>query len=229
MGGRQNGGADANARPAGDSNSLSKSALPDGSAPNGSSLTSSSGTPSAPSLIPTFGAPPSENSGQPGNPSRGAGQVPSSEPEDAEPQLGSSSGLSRLGGEREKKAGPTTPVRRYIRRDWNIFVECKADEVIIYPGGSRIPVNSLGGHGNTLNQSLLQAIQQMIARRQAMSASSESPQDASASSPQIRFLVRPEGLRTYFLAYPELESLHLPMSRENLDANEDVLRRVLGR
>jgi hypothetical protein len=143
--------------------------------------------------------------------------------------LGSSSGLSRLGGEREKKAGPAPPVRRYVRRDWNVFVECKAEEVIIYPGGSRIPVNLLGGHGNTPSQSLLQTIQQMIAHRQAVVASSESPKDAPAASPQISFLVRPEGLRTYFLAYPELESLHLSMSRENLDANEDVLRRILGR
>jgi hypothetical protein len=89
-------------------------------------------------------------------------------------------------------------------------------------------VNLLGGHGNTPSQSLLQTIQQMIAHRQAVVASSESPKDAPAASPQISFLVRPEGLRTYFLAYPELESLHLSMSRENLDANEDVLRRILG-
>ena len=30
--------------------------------------------------------------------------------------------------------------------------------------------------------------------------------------PQIRFLVRPNGLRTYYLAYPLLESLQVPLS-----------------
>jgi len=67
----------------------------------------------------------------------------------------------------------------------------------------------------------------MIARRQAVIASSET--DASTQPPQIRFLLRPDGLRTYFLAYPELGPLHLPMTRENLDANEDVVRHMMNR
>ena len=69
----------------------------------------------------------------------------------------------------------------------------------------------------------------MTARRQAVISSLEMPKDNSASIPQIRFLLRPDGLRTYFLAYPELESLHLPMTRENLDADEDLVRRIMGR
>jgi hypothetical protein len=36
-------------------------------------------------------------------------------------------------------------------------------------------------------------------------------------------------LRTYFLAYPELASLHVPMTRENLDADEDLTHHLIGR
>jgi hypothetical protein len=132
--------------------------------------------------------------------------------------------LTQLGAEREKKPGPAPVVRRYVRPEWNIFIECTADHVIVYPGGLQIPVNALGGHGNG-SQSLPEAIQQMIARRQAVIASSE----AVTQAPQIRFLLRPDGLRTYFLAYPELGPLHLPMTRENLDANEDVVRHMMNR
>jgi hypothetical protein len=76
---------------------------------------------------------------------------------------------------------------------------------------------------------LLQELQQMIARRQAAIASSETEKDEHIQSPQIRFLVRPDGLRTYFLAFPELTALQLPMTRENLDADEDVARHIIGR
>ena len=38
--------------------------------------------------------------------------------------------------------------------------------------------------------------------------------------PRILFQVRREGLRTYYLAYPLLESLRLPMARENVSAKE---------
>jgi len=216
-------GNGANARSAGDGNSLSKSASPDGAAPNGSSST---GTPSVPSLIPTFDKPPSDGSGLSGNPSGGANRAQTSEPEEAGPQLSSSSALSQLGAEREKKTGSVSVVRRYVRPEWNIFIECTSDHVIVYPGGLRVPASSLGGHGNG-SQSLLKAIQQIIARRQAVIASSET--DASTQPPQIRFLLRPDGLRTYFLAYPELGPLHLPMTRENLDANEDVVRHMMSR
>jgi hypothetical protein len=118
-------------------------------------------------------------------------------------------------------------VRRYVRRDWNIFIECTADQVVISPGGSRISASALGGSGRTKNQVLLQAIQQMILRRQSVIASNNAIGESSV--PQIRFLVRPDGLRTYFLAFPELAPLQLPMTRENLDADEDVVRHMVGR
>jgi hypothetical protein len=147
--------------------------------------------------------------------------------EEPGPQLPGSTGLSQLGAAREKRSEPSTIVHRYVRREWNIFVECKADQVVVYPGGTQVPTTSLGGARQVGNQPLLQAIQQMMARRQAVMASTDLNQDAQA--PQIRFLVRPDGLRAYFLAFPELSPLKLPMTRENLDAEEDVVRHMAGR
>jgi hypothetical protein len=179
--------------------------------------------PSVPSLIPNVGATPPESSGRPGQKQGTPGNEPDSD--EREPQLPGSSDLSQLGSAQDKKSRPAPPVHRFVKRDWNIFVECSADQVVIYPGESKIPTSSLGGAKGTLP--LLRAIEQMIARRQAMMASADAPKDAG--SLQIRFLVRPDGLRTYFLAYPELASLHVPMTRENLDANEDVTHHMIGR
>jgi len=204
-----------------------KSGLATGGNPTGFSLSNSSSGQTSSSLISS--ASPSGGSGQPGNLSGGAGQPPAPETKDAEPSLGGSSGLSQIGATRQKKPEPLPVVRRYLRREWNIFVECTADQIIVYPGGERISASALGDHGKAGSRPLLRAVEQMTARRQAVISSLEMPKDNSASTPQIRFLLRPDGLRTYFLAYPELESLHLPMTRENLDADEDVVRRVMGR
>ena len=91
---------------------------------------------------------------------------------------------------------------------------------MIYPSGQRIATNSLspspGGGGNNPLVDLLQA---MIARRQATVRPGEPPY-----RPMIRFRVRPEGMRSYYLAYPALERLGVPMSREALDPDEEQKR-----
>jgi hypothetical protein len=223
-------GADTSSRPARDSNLLSSKPLwPNGAAANGSSLANSAGAPSASSLLPHLGAPPSHGPGQSGSLAGGANRTQSSDPEEAGPETGSSSGLGQVDGPPQKKSSAAPVVHRYVGREWNIFIECGADHVIVYPGGSQVPATALAGRKNPQDRSLLQVIQQMIAHRQALIASSEAFKDSPTQSPQIRFLVRPNGLRTYFLAYPELAPLHLSMTRENLDANEDVVRHMMGR
>jgi hypothetical protein len=52
----------------------------------------------------------------------------------------------------------------------------------------------------------------MIARRQATVLPGEPPY-----RPLLRFQVQPEGLRSYYLAYPLLAPLGVPMARENLE------------
>jgi hypothetical protein len=95
-------------------------------------------------------------------------------------------------------------------------VECTAGAVVVHPTRLRIATNGLtpprGG-----DNPLVQAVQQMIARRQMSVRPGETPY-----RPQIRFLVRPDGLRAFHLAYPALEILQLPMTRQDLKRDEGV-------
>jgi hypothetical protein len=102
-----------------------------------------------------------------------------------------------------------------------IPIECTANALLLYPGGLRIELTTLT-QSNPKNNPLLQAVQQMIARRQALVRPGEPPY-----RPVIRFLVRADGLRAYYLAYPALESLQVPMTRENLlpEDNSDKVTR----
>jgi len=94
-------------------------------------------------------------------------------------------------------------------RDWIIAIECKADAVVIQPWGQRFPVATTPAGQEP---PLVQAVRQLIARRQATVRSGEPPY-----RPLIRFQVHPDGQRSYYFAYPLLEVLRIPMSRENLE------------
>ena len=54
----------------------------------------------------------------------------------------------------------------------------------------------------------------MIDRRQAGVRPGEPPY-----RPQVRFLIYPDGLRTYFLTFPALEPLGIPLTRQNVEAD----------
>jgi hypothetical protein len=113
------------------------------------------------------------------------------------------------------RALPPRPRSVYGNRDWVIGVECRGDAVVLLSTGATLPLATLYQTSGT--HPLQEAVRQMIARRQASVRPGEPPY-----KPQIRFLVRPNGFRTYYLAYPALEGLQVPMSRENLDAEEDA-------
>jgi hypothetical protein len=96
-------------------------------------------------------------------------------------------------------------------RDWVISIECGSDALVLHPSEQRIAVSDLTatGAGTSL---LVERIQELIARRQASVRPGE-----TAYRPIIRFRVRPDGVRAYYLAYPILAPLNLPMLRENMD------------
>jgi hypothetical protein len=113
-----------------------------------------------------------------------------------------------------KKASRTSSVRPTVlvgNRDWIIAVECTANAVVLPSTGQRIATSSFVKTDNG-SEALLEAMQKMIARRQASVRPGEPPY-----RPMIRFKVRPDGLRTYYAAYPALEALQIPMSRENVE------------
>jgi hypothetical protein len=109
------------------------------------------------------------------------------------------------------KRPPPLPLSRLLgNRDWTIQVECQADTVMVRALALRVPVASLES-SDAESARLVQAVQKMIADRQATVRPGESPY-----RPMIRFLVHPEGLRTYYLVYPRFEALGLPLTRDNV-------------
>jgi anti-sigma factor ChrR (cupin superfamily) len=125
------------------------------------------------------------------------------------------SGLA-VPAERNPAKSAPWPVRTVGNRDWIIEVECAANAVIVHPTRLRLSLSTVKETRGADN-ALLQAVKQMIDRRQASVRPGEPPY-----RPQLRFLVRPDGLRTFHLAYPLLEPLRLPMRRQDIDSWEDA-------
>jgi hypothetical protein len=105
---------------------------------------------------------------------------------------------------------PRQTIRRYGHLDWVISVECTADSLLLSPAGMRIPTAALRTAAGAENL-LAGAMRELIGRRQA-----SVPAGEPAYRPRIRFLVRPDGLRSYYEACTALEPLQLPMTRENV-------------
>jgi hypothetical protein len=103
---------------------------------------------------------------------------------------------------------PPRPIRLLGNRDWVIPIECHADGAVLRGGGQKYPLSALTADGP-----LPQALRQMIARRQAGVRPGEPPY-----RPQVRFLIYPDGLRTYDLTFPLLQPLGIPMTRQNAEA-----------
>jgi hypothetical protein len=113
------------------------------------------------------------------------------------------------------------PARISGDRDWVIFVECRPDAVVLYPSRKTFALTDLARTQGP--NPLLQAIQAMIDRRQ----SGVRPGDAMFR-PQVRFLVRPDSLRTFHTAYPALDALAVPKTRQNLQPEDDAAAIAAG-
>jgi hypothetical protein len=117
------------------------------------------------------------------------------------------------------KAPPAPPLGRILgNRDWPIYLECNADGVVVKQGNQKFSVQSLSTPTKGEN-ALVQALRQIIDRRQATVRPGEPPY-----RPMLRFQIQPDGLRAYYLAYPLLDSLHVPMTRENVERPVTDLR-----
>ncbi len=141
-------------------------------------------------------------------PAQGGG---SGEGEPGDPAEGGAPGLAPLPGEKRRESAAPRRVRYLGNRDWVIPIECLADGVVLKPAGQKFPLASLANPPGS-ESPLLQAVRQTIARRQAGVRPGEPPY-----RPQVRFLLRPDALRTYHLAYPALEPLGIPLTRQNVE------------
>lgn len=114
-----------------------------------------------------------------------------------------------------KASAPTSqpPLGRLVgNRDFVVTLECFDDSVALYPSGQTFDMK-ISEKAAEIDESLLRAVRNLVSRRQAGVRPGEPPY-----RPQIRFQVHPDGLRTYFRVYPLLESLRVPMTRENLES-----------
>jgi hypothetical protein len=106
---------------------------------------------------------------------------------------------------------PVRPTRLIGNRDWVIPIECLADGVVLRSTGHKFPLSTFAGIPQEQN-ALLLAVRQLIVRRQASVRPGDPPY-----RPQVRFLLHPDALRTYHLAYPALEALGIPLTRQNVE------------
>jgi len=106
-------------------------------------------------------------------------------------------------------------------RDWTIYLECRAGDLMLYPSQRTFTVAQ--AMSDPAGNPLIKAIHQMIERRQSSRRPGEPPYH-----PQLCLLVRPEHIRTFLTVYPALEVLPVPKTRRNLDADDDVIGIVTG-
>jgi len=103
-------------------------------------------------------------------------------------------------------------------RDWLIYLECNGEGVVLKQGNQKFSVAALSAPTKG-DHPLVQAVRQIVDRRQATVRPGEPPY-----RPLLRFQIQPDGLRAYYLAYPLLDSLRLPMTRENMERPVSDLR-----
>ncbi|HEV3259597.1 MAG TPA: hypothetical protein VG013_22210 [Gemmataceae bacterium] len=122
---------------------------------------------------------------------------------------------------RPNPAAVARPGLLNANRDWVIPIECRANGVMIVPGRVAFVADSLSGQG--ADNTLAITVRQLVQRRQAGVLPGEPPY-----RPLIRFLVQPDGLRSYYMAYPLLEPLQLPMARVSVHPEDEPRRGALG-
>ena len=107
--------------------------------------------------------------------------------------------------------GPPQAIRPVLgNRDFVITIACYGDHVNVYPGGKQFSWQN--GNSATIDQAVVQNVQDLIAGRQKSVRPGEPPY-----RPMIRFQLAPGGLIRFLHLYPRLEFLQVPMTRENLD------------
>ncbi len=117
----------------------------------------------------------------------------------------------------KKKPKPAALIKRRplnLNRDWHIPLECRADGVTIMVTQQHFTLQEIA---QAQNNPLVLAVRQMIERRQDRVPEGEPPY-----RPLLRFQIKAAGLRAYYLAYPMLDVLNIPMMREDCDPESDI-------
>lgn len=124
-------------------------------------------------------------------------------------------------GDETPRQVPLRPARIAGTGDLTVFVECRADRIVLHPTRQEVALNQLGQA--PLYNPLHQAVRTLMRRHREAAR----PGDPGARV-VIRFLVHPDAERTYHLAYPPLETVSVPKARTTLLPGDDVQRIVSG-
>jgi hypothetical protein len=175
--------------------------------------------PRAPGATPDDNGPPSRPPTDPAagfTPGRSGSGGNGGQPSDGPPDPFHRLSPPIAGGKRDAPAEPRPIERRTGNRDFIIRIECAGDGIVAPAGGAhRIPLTALQrGDGTT---QLQQLVREMIDRRQATVRTGE-----GVYRPQVRFLIRPDGQKAYWLAWPALEVLKVPMTCANIGRDDSV-------
>ncbi len=121
---------------------------------------------------------------------------------------------------RPRRTAMPPSFRVEANRDLPLLLECRANEIVFMANGKSWQVTDLESNQQA-RTAFAETIQQWIARRQATVREGQTPY-----RPLLRFKVDPDGVRTYYAAYPVLEKLGVPMRRENVDTRAPAVPRV---
>lgn len=124
-------------------------------------------------------------------------------------------------GDNDRRELPLRPARVTNPGDLTIFVECRADCVVVYPTRKVYALSVLSQ--TPLYNPLYFTVRELMRRHLATPRP-----DGSTPRVQVRFLVHADAERSYHLAYPSLETVSVPKSRTSLLPDDDVGRIVTG-
>src|SRR5205814_162359 len=143
---------------------------------------------------------PSSSSGGNGPPG-GSGVRASATPPESDAEGGSQGARVRGMGMPGIPVAPGRPASRHIDPEWIIIVDCRPEGVQVSPSRLAIAFDQLaaGAGGDAL---LVRTARDLIANRRGAQRPDEPPVKVV-----IRFLVHKDGLRTFHLAYPLLDSI----------------------
>jgi len=107
---------------------------------------------------------------------------------------------------------PRKPARISPPREWLLFVECKADGVVVHPRKEAFALAKVEAANNPLRAFVTEAL-----TRQPEPTAGKPP-----SRLRVRFVVHPDGGRSFHAAYPALLGLPIDMDRVALEPGDDV-------
>jgi hypothetical protein len=130
--------------------------------------------------------------------------------------------LPELGPRKSKAPIPLKAARLFAERDWILFVECRFEGLILHASRKYYSAEFLMTEKGAAE--FLEEIQALIFKKQSTVRPGE-----SLYRPQVRFLVWPDGIRSYHIAYPKLQASNINQTRQNLEQEDSIKDILQGR